>query len=132
LNRINKDCGVQISIDKTIPSAEIRGDDKGIAQAEQMILEVLQREGTAEAADKAAAPAAEKAATPAVEAAPKPKAKAKAKEFKGDMTQDFPTLGGEAKKAQPAGKAWGKKAQAEDKGPTDEAAEYPDLGGDDA
>jgi len=130
LQHISKKCNVQMSVDKTSgnPSVEIRGEEKGVTEAEAMIAEVLKPVDKAEDEGK---PAAEKA--PETKAAAKPKAKAK--EYKGDMTQDFPTLGGEVSaKAKPAAKAWGKKTATpggdEEKPPEEaRASEYPTLAG---
>lgn len=126
LKSITSECGVQINIDKNNPCVEIKGDEKGIAKAEEMINAVLGKGPDGEYLEKAE-PAAEEtaAARPKREAA---KPKAKAKEYKGDMTADFPTLGGEAK-AKPAAKAWGKSSKADaeegpgEPGPTPAEAE---------
>jgi hypothetical protein len=141
LNGIRKECNVEIKIDNAQPIVEMRGDAKGIQQAEQMIKEVLGQVPPSEAKPKAK-PAAKSrnddddkpAAAPKAAAESKPfSAKAKAKEgYTGNQTEDFPTLGGEPSKAKPAAKAWGKTSQAEASPPAKEdspAQAYPELGG---
>merc|ERR1719329_477267 len=119
MKKMESECKVQISIDKTVPSVEIRGDEKGIAEAERMIAEVLGKVEAAEPKAKASSKPKEETAAPEPKAAEKPKAKAKAKGFAGDMTQDFPTLGA-APTAKAAAKAWGKKQDEEEKGDAEE------------
>jgi len=132
LNAIRKDCNVQITIDNNSPVLAMRGEQKDLDKAEQMINDVLSGEPKAKPEPKPrAAKIGDKAPAEAeVAAAPvKAKAKAKPKGYAGDATQDFPTLGGaEPKKTKPAAKAWGKNAEetAPAKEETPEQA-YPEL-----
>lgn len=133
LHKIREESGAQVTLDKTSLTLEMRGEKNEVEQAEQMINEILGNEAPkpkAKAKADAKPAAAEKAQAPAPKAAAPKKA---AEGYKGDATEDFPTLGGVAEpKKKPAAKAWGKKSEAEASPPAKEETPeqaYPSLPG---
>jgi len=118
LQSIRKECNVQVTVDNDNPIVQLRGDAKGIEQAERMIDEVLGKVEPAEPKPKAKKNESTPASEEPAEAKPAPvkgKAKAAAAGYSGNAADDFPSLGGvaPAAKAKPAAKAWGKSQAAE-------------------